>query len=174
LTKSRTEIELIEEALNGNQHAFKVLYEQHVDGLYSFLSQFSDQDSHREEWTQRAFIKAFKNLSQFDQRSGFKTWLFTIGLNEMRTDMRKKIHFVNIEDKHIEFEEQQPIEDSTIWKKAKSAIQQLAPDKRMICLLHIAENYSHAEIAEMIGITEGTSRVILHRAKQELRTLVSK
>ena len=44
----------------------------------------------------------------------------------------------------------------------------------MICLLHIAEDYSHAEIAQMIGITEGSSRIILHRAKQELRTLVSK
>jgi RNA polymerase sigma-70 factor (ECF subfamily) len=88
--------------------------------------------------------------------------------------MRKKIHFINIEDKHIEYDEQKSVEDSTIWKKAKSAIQQLNPDKRMICLLHIAENYSHSEIAEMLGISEGASRITLHRAKQELRTLVSK
>ena len=142
--------------------------------LYRFLSQFSDQASQREEWTQRAFIKAFKKLSQFNQQSSFKTWLFTIGLNEMRTDMRKKIHFENIDDKYLEVEPHEPVEDTTIWKKAKSAIQQLTPEKRMICLLHIAEDYSHAEIAEMIGITEGSSRIILHRAKQELRTLVSK
>ena len=132
---SNNEIELIEKALMGNQRAFKTLYDLHVDALYRFLCQFSDQPSQIEEWTQRAFIKAFKKLSQFNQRSS---------------------------------------EDSTIWKKAKSAIQQLTPEKRMICLLHIAEDYSHAEIAQMIGITEGSSRIILHRAKQELRTLVSK
>ena len=174
MADSNNEIELIAKALIGNQRAFKTLYELHVDGLYQFLSQFSDQPSQKEEWTQRAFIKAFKKLSQFNQQSSFKTWLFTIGLNEMRTDMRKKIHFINIEDKHIEYDEQKSVEDSTIWKKAKSAIQQLNPDKRMICLLHIAENYSHSEIAEMLGISEGASRITLHRAKQELRTLVSK
>jgi RNA polymerase sigma-70 factor (ECF subfamily) len=92
----------------------------------------------------------------------------------MRTDMRKKIHFEDLDDKYMEAESQETVEDSTIWKKAKSAIQQLTPEKRMICLLHIAEDYSHAEIAQMIGITEGSSRIILHRAKQELRTLVSK
>lgn len=171
---SNNEIELIEKALMENQRAFKTLYDQHVDALYRFLSQFSDQPSQIEEWTQRAFIKAFKKLSQFNQRSSFKTWLFTIGLNEMRTDMRKKIHFEDLDDKYMEAEPQETVEDSTIWKKAKSAIQQLTPEKRMICLLHIAEDYSHAEIAQMIGITEGSSRIILHRAKQELRTLVSK
>ena len=97
---SNNEIELIEKALMGNQRAFKTLYDLHVDALYRFLCQFSDQPSQIEEWTQRAFIKAFKKLSQFNQRSSFKTWLFTIGLNEMRTDMRKKIHFEDLDDKY--------------------------------------------------------------------------
>lgn len=173
MINSENETKLIENALIGKQSAFKALYELHVDELYCFLSQFADNTSQKEEWTQRAFIKAFNKLDQFSQRSSFKTWLFTIGLNEMRTDMRKKIHFENIDDKQIDLVDSEPVEETSIWHKAKAAIRQLAPDKRVICLLHIAEDYSHAEIAEMIGISEGTSRVILHRAKQELRTLVS-
>ena len=103
----------------------------------------------------------------------FKTWLFTIGLNEMRTDMRKKIHFEDIEEHHLEFDDSLPIEETKIWQQAKSAIKKLTPDKRLVCLLHIAEDYSHAEIAKMIGITEGSSRTILHRAKQELKAMVA-
>lgn len=160
--------------MTGHQSAFKTLYDQHVDELYSFLSKFTESTSQKEEWTQRAFIKAFNKLDQFNHKSSFKTWLFTIGLNEMRSDMRKKIHFENIDDKQLVHVESEPLEETNIWVKAKTAIRELAPEKRVICLLHIAEDYSHAEIAEMIGITEGTSRVILHRAKQELRTMVSK
>lgn len=167
------EIQLIENALIGEQSAYKVLYETHVDGLYCFLSQFAEDTSQNEDWTQRSFIKAFNKLSQFKSNSSFKTWLFTIGLNEMRTDMRKKIHFESIEDHHLEFDDSQPIEETKIWEIAKSAIKKLAPDKRLVCLLHIAEEYSHAEIAKMIGISEGSSRTILHRAKQELKAIVT-
>ena len=173
MSSSKEETQLIESALIGNQSAYKRLYENHVDGLYCFLSQFTDNTLQNEEWTQRAFIKAFNKLSQFKSNSSFKTWLFTIALNEMRTDMRNKIHFENIEDHHLETDTSENIEESNIWQQAKSAIKQLSPERRIICLLHIAEGYSHSEIAGMIGITEGSSRTILHRAKKELKNIVS-
>lgn len=173
MNKVETEIQLIEKALTGDQSAFKQLYNLHVDALYCFMAQFSKSNLQKEEWTQRTFIKAFEKLAQFKNNSSFKTWLFTIGLNEMRTDMRKKIHFEDVEDHHIEIDLSEPIEETNIWNKAKSALKKLSPDKRMICLLHIAEDYSHAEIAEMVGITEGSSRVILHRAKLELKAMVT-
>lgn len=174
LHNNQQEVNLIEKALNGDQTSFKELYDLHVDGLYCFLAQFSESTSQREEWTQRAFIKAFNKLEQFKSNSSFKTWLFTIGLNEMRTDMRTKIHFEKIEDHHIENEKEDSITETKVWQHAKKAIRQLDPEKRIICLLHIAENYNHAEIANILGITEGSSRIILHRAKKELQTLVDK
>lgn len=172
LNISNKETELIESALKGDQSAYKQLYDLHVDGLYCFLSQFADNNTQSEEWTQRAFIKAFKKLGSFKQNSKFKTWLFTIGLNEMRSDMRKKIQFTEIENMHLEEEQEEPIIESPIWLKAKEAIKQLAPQKRIICLLHIAESYSHAEIAAMIGISEAASKTTLHRAKKELQLIV--
>ena len=173
MNKIKTEVQLIEKALTGDQSAYKHLYNLHVDALYCFMAQFSNSNLQKEEWTQRAFIKAFDKLPQFKSNSSFKTWLFTIGLNEMRTDMRKKIHFEDIEDHLIEIDLSEAIEETNIWNKAKSALKKLSPDKRMICLLHIAEDYSHAEIAEMVGITESSSRVILHRAKLELKAMVT-
>lgn len=167
------EIKIIERAIQGDQSAYRLLYDSYVDNLYCFLAQFSENVVQQEEWTQRAFIKAFDKLNQFKSNSSFKTWLFTIGFNEMRTDMRQKIHFEDIQDHHLEHETEEDVQDSRIWNTAKSALKKLSPDKRVVCLLHIAESYSHAEIADMIGITEGASRIILHRAKKELKTLVS-
>ncbi len=167
------EIHLIDAALNGDQSAYKQLYNLHIDALYCFLSQFSETTSQTEEWVQRAFIKAFEKLGSFKQHSKFKTWLFTIGLNEMRTDMRSNIRFTELHDHHIEREKDEKMEEAGLWLKAKDAIRSLAPEKRMVCLLHIAEGYSHAEIASMIGITEAASRTILHRTKKELKLITA-
>ncbi len=167
------EYRLISKAKEGHQPSFKLLYDLYVDMLFRFLNQFSEDREQTREWTQRAFIKAFDRLDQFRERSSFKTWLFTIGLNEMRTDMRRKVHFLELDESHIEDETGEDITEQANWKKAKDALQQLTPDKRIICLLHIAEGYSHEEIGNMLGISEVTSRVTLHRAKNELRKQVN-
>ena len=73
--------------------------------LFRFLSQFSDERVLAQEWTQRAFIKAFERIHQFSANSSFKTWLFTIGLNEMRSDNRKKWEFESF-DASIHIEEE--------------------------------------------------------------------
>lgn len=166
------EIKLIESALDGDQSSFKELYEYHVDGLFAFLNQFSSDRELVKDWTQSAFIKAFTKLESFKKNSRFKTWLFSIGMNEMRSALRKKIHFedLSVIEAMPEINE---IEELENWKVAKNAIQQLSPDKKMIVILHIAEGYSHKEISEMLSIKEGTSRIILHRAKEELRKMVT-
>lgn len=166
------EIQLLERALKGDQAAYKILYDSHVDALFAFLNRFGDNREQVKDWTQRAFIKAFRKLSTFKQDARFKSWLFTIGMNEMRTDMRSRIRFVELKDELCDVTE----DDNTVpdmWHTAKNAIQDLSPEKRIVVLLHIAEGYSHREIAEMLSIKEGHSRIILHRAKEELRKRVN-
>lgn len=161
---------LIKQALEGNQKAYKILYEQHIDLLFRFLVQFTDDRTQVQEWCQRAFIKAFDKINTFKHQSSFKTWLFTIGLNQMRTDFRSKKIFEELPDTFEEIHIDDNIYESDLWLKAKEAIRSLSTDKKMIVLLHIAEGYSHKEIAEMLSINEGTSRIILHRAKEELKS----
>lgn len=168
------EQKLVYRALKGDQNAFQSLYDHHIDLLFRFLNQFSQNRFEVQEWTQRAFIKAFTRLYTFKMNSRFKTWLFTIGLNEMRTDMRTGFEFVelsNIDNTH-EFDETPEETEPENWNKAKEAIRELSPEKRMVLLLHIAEGYSHQEIGEILSIKEGTSRIILHRAKKELKTKI--
>ncbi|MEO1023062.1 MAG: RNA polymerase sigma factor [Bacteroidota bacterium] len=161
------ETALIDNALSGQQPAFKQLYELHVEGLFRFLNQFASNREQTEEWTQRAFIKAFQKLASFKKEARFKTWLFTIGMNEMRTDMRKNIHFENIEETPEAHGTQEFSNEE--WMTARSLIRKLPNDKKMVFLLYEVEGYSHREIGELLDIKEATSRVILNRTKAELR-----
>ena len=166
------EIQLIQRALAGDQQAFEMLYETHLDELFAFLNQFSEDREQVKDWSQRAFIKAFKKLGHFKGNSRFKTWLFTIGLNEMRTDMRTKIRFVEYDSSYESESFSDDEEESELWIQAKKAIRKLTPLKKMVVLLHVAEDYSHREIGEMLSINESHSRIILHRAKEELKSMV--
>ena len=169
MNSNTDDITLIKQAIDGNQKAYKTLYEQHIDLLFRFLIQFTTDRVQVQEWCQRAFIKAFDKISTFKHQSSFKTWLFTIGLNEMRTDFRSNKIFEELPNSLEEITIEENIHESDLWWEAKEAIRSLSTDKKMIVLLHIAEGYSHKEIGKMLSIKEGTSRIILHRAKEELK-----
>lgn len=163
---------IISQAKKGHQPSYKRLYEIHIRELFQFLAQFSEDRIDIQDWCQRAFIKAFTRLDQFQYKSRFKTWLFTIGLNEMRTDKRKEIHFEELADDVLYDNEDETKPDTESWGLTKEALKSLSIDKRLVVLLHIAEEYSHEEISTMLGITESASRVTLHRAKKELRKII--
>src|SRR4051812_32189698 len=80
---------LIESIKTGDERAFQTLYDNHVESLYRFMRQHSKDTAQVEDWVQRAFIKAFRSIHTFNGASKFSTWLFTIALNEMRTDFRR-------------------------------------------------------------------------------------
>ncbi|MDR9417460.1 RNA polymerase sigma factor [Gracilimonas sp.] len=163
---------IITRAIQGDQSSFKVLYDEHIDALFAFLHQFSDERGQVKDWTQRAFMKAFQNLHSFNKDSRFKTWLFSIALNEMRMDKRSEFHFQQLDDADSELITEPETEKPEKWLKAKHAIKQLEPDKRIVFLLSIAEEYTHKEIGSILNIPEGHSRVILHRAKKELQQVL--
>ncbi len=161
---------LLEKSRQGDQQAYRRLYELHVDALYRFLRQFSKDHNEVEEWVQRTFIKAFHRIDSFAERSRFSTWIFGIGINEMRADRRRGaiLPFEPVESAHSI-----PGDDSADhfhWQDLmKSWVNELDEAKRAVFLLSEVEGYSHAEIGEMLGIQESTSRTILTRAKQSLR-----
>lgn len=171
LSKSE-ENNIITRAVEGDQYSFKTLYDEHIDALFAFLNQFSDERGKVRDWTQRAFLKAFQNLNSFNKDSRFKTWLFSIALNEMRMDKRSEIHFQNLDEADSELITEPETGKPEKWLKAKHAIKQLEPDKRIVLLLSVAEEYSHKEIGSILNIPEGHSRVILHRAKKELKQVL--
>ncbi len=171
------ESSLIHRARQGEQRAFRLLYEAHVDPLYRFLKQFSGDHHEVEEWVQRAFIKAFRRLESFEGRSRFSTWIFTIGLNEMRTDRRRGtiLPFEPLDNASpLEAAETDQFQwddlDQFQWDDLmREWLGELSELKRAISLLFEVEGYSHSEIAEILDIKESSSRTILTRTRHWLR-----
>ncbi len=171
------ETTLIEKAKRGNQSAFRKLYDFHVEPLFRFMHQYSSEKAQVEEWVQRAFIKAFNNLQSFKGNSKFATWLFSIAINEMRTDLRKPkvVSFANHDSTELQLlhthGNDYSEEERFVWNDAmKTMLQELDEQKRSVFLLFEVEGYSHAEIASMLNINESASRATLCRTKQWLRT----
>lgn len=164
------EAKWIEQAKNGDEKAFGNLYESHVSSLYRFMNQFSKNVAEVEDWVQRAFIRAFHHLHQFQGGSKFSSWLFRIAINEMRSDHRR----LNLVTSVGSFDDNLMDKESTVetfeWDLTmKVFLDQLDETKRMVFILYEVEGYSHAEIASMLGFGESTARTVLSRTKQFLR-----
>lgn len=164
------ELRWIEQARSGEEKAFRSLYESHVSSLYRFMNQFSRNVPEVEDWVQRAFIRAFRHINQFQGGSRFSSWLFTIAINEMRSDRRRR----NLVTPVGSFEEKSTGSDSSAeqfeWDSTlKVFLDQLDETKRMVFILYEVEGYSHAEIASMLGFGETASRTALSRTKQFLK-----
>ena len=158
-------------ARQGDQRAFKKLYDANVDSLFRFLKQYSHDVSQVEDWVQRAFVKSYKHLGSFRGASRFSTWLFTIAMNEMRTDLRKPALLVLQADDLEKMEAYESGEELFIWNDMmKTLLHRLDDLKRSVFILYEVEGYSHAEIASILNIGENASRSILCRTKQWLRT----
>ncbi|TAK53090.1 MAG: RNA polymerase sigma factor [Bacteroidetes bacterium] len=154
----------------GDHRAFKKLYEAHVVSLFRFLRQYSENTAQVEDWVQRAFIKAYHNIVSFKGTSRFSTWLFTIALNEMKSDFRRTKSVILSMDGFYE-QRGESEEEQFVWSDSmKVLLRELDEQKRSVFLLFEVEGYSHAEIASMLNIGENASRTLLCRAKQQLRT----
>jgi len=159
----------INQAKEGQEKACRKLYVDHVGSLYRFLRQFSHQDHEVEEWVQRAFIKAFERLETFDGRSRFSTWLFTLGINEMRMDRRREkvVSFTPLDDDPGSEED---LPEAFEWTELmREWMQSIDETKRAVFILYEVEGYSHGEIGMMLGIAESSSRTLLSRVKRQLK-----
>jgi RNA polymerase sigma-70 factor (ECF subfamily) len=160
---------LVKKSKEGSHVAFRQLYEMHITPLYRFMRQFETDTDQLEEWVQRAFIKAYINISQFEQSAKFSTWLFRLALNEMKMDKRS-MAIIPLETVYDEDYSPSNNDEEFEWNDLMKAwLSELSETKRMVFLLYEVEGYSHAEIARMLGVGESTSRTILTRTKQFLQ-----
>lgn len=158
---------IVEKAKQGNQKAFRQLFELNAGNLYRFLRKFSKKNDQVEDWVQRAFIQAFKNIETFKGEASFSTWLFKIGINEMKTDLRVQLPKIEPFDEESLYSTDQ---NNFEWDdKMKWLFEELGEIKKSVFILYEVEGYSHAEISSMLDISENLSRTILHRTKKILK-----
>ncbi len=142
----------------------------------------NDKDT-AQDILQEGFMKIFDKITSFESTGSFEGWMRRIVTNTALDHLRKskKFNFVeeneiNTKEEFVDVDEVQEFENSIELKAefALEAIQQLSPAYKTVFNLYVMEEYSHKEIAEMLGISEGTSKSNLAKAKMNLQKLIVK
>jgi RNA polymerase sigma-70 factor, ECF subfamily len=176
------ESELVRRARRGDREAFGALvqrYQQRVVGVARALVHNPDDAV---ELGQETFIRAYQNLSSFEGRSSFSTWLYRIASN-LAIDWRRRegrypiAHGEEAENELRKIPSGQGdsfravVRDETS-QKVRDALKQLTPEHRQVILLREMEGLSYEEISEILDCPKGTVMSRLHYARSHLRSLL--
>ena len=184
--KKLTDKKLVAEFLKGNDRTFEKLLKRHLESVYNFLYQLTKDRSAVDDLAQETFIKVWKNLRRFDQSRNFKTWLFAIAKNTAYDFLKKKkaVPFSffedgegnnqinNLPDKNLAPD--QILENADLAKDLEQKLQKISPRYRIILLLRYKDDFSLAEIAEILDKPYNTIKSQHNRGLNLLKKLFPK
>lgn len=156
----------------GDETAFRALYRRHTPAVYQFVLRLTGGNQvEAEDVLQETWLRAAKGLGQFRWESAFRSWLTGIALNRVReTARKKKRSLVEVEG---EWEVPERLVDPGHRIDLERALALLPPGFRTVLVLHDVEGFTHQEIGERLGITDGTSKSQLHGARKAMRRLLN-
>jgi len=169
-----TDADLIQGSVEGNREIQEVLYHRFSPKMYAVCLRYSGNAVDAQDLLQEGFIKVFKNLSKFRGDGSFEGWMRRIFLNTSIEHYRKKVNMLSVtETQEVTIEDKEwNVLDNLAEKDIISMIHELSPGYRVVFNMHVIEGYSHKEIADILGINEGTSKSQLARAKGVLKKMV--
>lgn len=161
---------LIQRARAGDSRAFEGLYRQYSGRVYGLCLRLCGDRETAEDFTQEAFINAWRALPRFEARSSFKTWLHRIAVNVvMRKRRRRSSQEETVADAEDYLGGSWQFETPVELSELEAAISGLPEGARDALVLFGIYGYSHEETAGMLGIASGTCRAQLHRARKLMR-----
>jgi RNA polymerase sigma-70 factor, ECF subfamily len=164
------ELALVVRAQRGDVRAFEQLYRLYLDRIYGLCMRLVRNTDVAEDCTQQAFVNAWTALPDFKARSSFGTWIHRIAANVAIGDRRKVARTPQGSSPEVEGIGGPVIFDTPVEvRDIEAAIQALPQGARDVLVLCGIYGFSHAEVATMLGVAEGTCRAQLHRARQILR-----
>lgn len=161
-------------AVEHNRHAQQKIYSQYAPKMLSVCRQYIKDIHHAEDLMITAFMKVFANLRNFENKGSFEGWIRRIMINECISYIRahKKVSF--LEDEYYKEDSFNNIESGLSVDDIQALIDSLPDGYRMIFNLYAIEGFKHKEIAEMLGINEGTSKSQLSHARKMLQEQLNK
>jgi RNA polymerase sigma-70 factor (ECF subfamily) len=165
-------IDTVRRAQEGDQGAFRALYEHHVGRVHALSLRLTGDSREAEELTQSVFVRAWEHLDAFRGESAFSTWLHRLTVNESngrrRSDGRRERRVTTVEEPG-EVPTARATEARVPDMDLERAIAELPAGAQAVFVLHDVEGYQHQEISSLTGIAAGTSKAQLHRARKLLR-----
>ena len=149
------------------------LYKKFSGILFSVCLKYSPNYHEAEDSLQDAFITIFKRIEQFKGKGSFEGWMKRVTVNTVLQKYRKQKVFNLTNEEQLEEEVVVEVEDNSVPLDYLLKMVQELPDRyRLVFTMYVLDNYSHKEISELVGISVGTSKSNLARARGILKTKV--
>lgn len=170
ITFYNNEKQLIKKSASGNREAQKHLYEKYAPKMLGVCRQYIKDIHFAEDVMVNGFVKVFKHLGSFRFDGSFEGWIRRIMVRESITHLRKK-QFVVYDDSIYDRTalESTPLSSELDVAHIQNLIDTLPEGYRAVFVLFAIEGYSHIEIADMLSISEGTSRSQLFKSRKMLK-----
>lgn len=167
---------LVAACLKNHPVAQKELIRQYYGYAKSICLRYSSDDQSSEEILNDSFLKVFNNLHRYDNSHHFKTWLRAIVVNTAIDYYRKSINQLKTTeyDGNEFFDVKEDVLSKISAEEILALVRKLSPVYRMVFTLYVIDGYTHKEIAEMLGIKEGTSKSNLQDARHRLQAMILK
>lgn len=161
---------LIKRAATGDRQAQRKMYEKHSGKMLSVCRQYVKDLHHAEEVMLNGFFKVFTHLEDFRDEGSFEGWM-------RRIMIREAISFLRTDKRSMFAEDEVPENENFSYSftadfnaaHIQELIDSLPEGYKMVFLMYAVEGYKHSEIAKILGITEGTSKSQLFKARKMLQ-----
>ncbi len=167
---------IIKGCLKGDRKCQEQLYKMFSNRMFGLCLQYANNHDDACDILQEGFIKVFRKLEQFTGKGSFEGWIRRIMINTALERYRSQLHLYPLTDAASMSDE---VLHEEVYQKLSAddlvkLVQELPPRYRMVFNMYAIEGYAHKEIAEIMGITVGTSKSNLSRAREILQRKVKR
>jgi RNA polymerase sigma-70 factor (ECF subfamily) len=169
---------LIEQCLGGDQAAWDTIVRQNWRKVFNVAYKFVGKHDEAEDLTQDIFLKIFKALNTFDRRANFQTWIISISRNlcidhyrsvrKERQTIAREVDAADLQPVSLERGPYQAAEHQDLRGMLRQALQALPATLRTAVVLRDLQELSYQEIADQLGLPEGTVKSRINRGRIEL------
>ncbi len=184
----KTEAEIVIRVLKGDRQAYALLVEEYKSPIYNLAYRMMNNVADAEDLAQETFLRSFRELSRFDTKRRFYTWLYTISLNLIRNHLKKagrKTGFSNIDASSdrihlnaghdVAFE----IDGADELNKEReghlqNCLRRLSPELREMLVMRFYQRLSFEEISEITGLSQSAIKMRVYRGLEKLKEMMGK
>jgi RNA polymerase sigma-70 factor (ECF subfamily) len=168
-----TESQVIRQAAEGDARAIRTLYDRYAPRVFAVVRRIAGDDEAAQDYAQEAWIRAIRALPSFRGDSRFSTWLHRIAVNAALQALRKS---ETRRRREAPFPDEVPVGprggDTLLQRRLERALDALPEGMRRVLILHDVEGYTHEEIGDALGVTAGTSKSQLFKARAKMREML--
>lgn len=169
---------IVEECAKGNRQYQEELYKAMYSQMMSVCYRYASRKEDAKDLFQEGFIKVFDKIEKFDFKGSLQGWIRRIMVNHAIDHYRKRKNKFAMSESMIEAEKipdegfDESVFEEITANQLLDCVQQLSPMYRAVFNMYVLDGYTHAEIGLELGISEGTSKSNLSKAKRNLKEMV--